>query len=98
MSTISTALSGMNAAWMQIGVSGHNIANTMTPGFHRQQVQQSALPEGGVQAEVSTAAEAGDALAEDIVNQMAASVIYRANAQTLRTQSQLSGSLIDVLA
>lgn len=98
MSTISTALSGMNAASMQIGVSGHNIANAMTPGFRRQQVQQTAMPEGGVRAEVSTSAVAGDALAEDIVNQMAASVVYKANAQTVRTQRDLTGSLLDVLA
>lgn len=98
MSTISTALSGMNAASMQIGVAGHNIANALTPGFRRQQVQQSAVPEGGVRAEVGTAAVAGDALAEDIVNQMAASVVYKANAQTVRTQRDLTGSLLDVLA
>lgn len=98
MSTISTALSGMNAASMQIGVSGHNIANAMTPGFRRQQVEQTAVPEGGVRAEVSTAVVAGDALAEDIVNQMAASVVYKANAQAVRTQRDLTGGLLDVLA
>ncbi len=98
MSTISTALSGMNAASMQIGVAGHNIANALTPGFRRQQVQQSAVPEGGVRAEVSTAAVAGDVLAEDIVNQMAASVVYKANAATVRTQRDLAGSLLDVMA
>jgi flagellar hook protein FlgE len=98
MSTISTALSGMNAASMHIGVSGHNIANALTPGFRRQQVQQSAEPQGGVRTTIGTAALPGDALAEDIVGQMAASVVYRANAQTLRTQRDLSGTLLDVIA
>lgn len=98
MSTISTALSGMNAASRHIGVSGHNIANAMTPGFRRQQVQQSAEPQGGVRTTISTAALPGDALAEDIVGQMAASIVYRANAQTLRTQRDLTGTLLDVMA
>ena len=98
MSTISTALSGMNAAAMHIGTSAHNIANAMTPGFRRQQVQQSAEPQGGVRTTISTAALPGDALAEDIVGQMAASVVYRANAQTLRTQRDLTGTLLDVMA
>ena len=98
MSTISTALSGMNAAAMHIGTSGHNIANALTPGFRRQQVQQSAEPQGGVRTTISTAALPGDALAEDIVGQMAASVVYRANAQTLRTQRDLTGTLLDVMA
>lgn len=98
MSTISTALSGMNAATMHIGTSAHNIANAVTPGFRRQQVQQSAEPQGGVRTTISTAELPGDALAEDIVGQMTASVVYRANAQTLRTQRDLTGTLLDVMA
>ena len=98
MSSISTALSGMNAASMHIGASAHNIANAMTPGFRRQQVQHSAEPQGGVRTTISTAAAPGDALAEDIVGQMAASVVYRANAHMLRMQRDLSGTLLDVMA
>jgi flagellar hook protein FlgE len=94
----STALSGLNAASLQLQSSAHNIANTQTPGFRRQLVQQTAQPEGGVSASVAQAAQPGEALAEDIVNQMAASVLYRANAQTLRTDRDLSGTLIDLLA
>lgn len=94
----STALSGLNAASLQLQSSAHNIANTQTPGFRRQLVQQSAEPAGGVHARVSQSAVAGESLAEDIVGQMAASVVYRANAQTLRTERSLTGTLLDVLA
>lgn len=94
----STALSGLNAASLQLQSSAHNIANTQTPGFRRQLVQQSAEPAGGVRASIETFAVPGEALAEDIVNQMAASVVYRANLQTLRTDRSMTGSLLDVLA
>ena len=96
MSSItSTALSGLNAASLQLQSSAHNIANLQTPGFRRQQVQQQAQPEGGVRADVAQSAAPGDALAEDIVNQMQASLVYRANLQTLGVQDRLLGSLLD---
>ncbi len=99
MSTISsTALSGLNAASLQMQSSAHNIANAQTPGFRRQLVQQSAEAQGGVQASLTQADVPGDALAEDIVGQMAASVVYRANLQTLRADDAMNGSLLDVLA
>lgn len=94
----STALSGLNAASLQLQSSAHNIANTQAPAFRRQVVQQSAEPGGGVRATVSTSAAPGEALAEDIVNQMMASVVYRANLQTLQTERRTTGSLLDVLA
>jgi len=94
----STALSGLNAAQLQLHSSAHNIANAQTPGFRRQLVQQSAEPAGGVRASVSQSSVPGEALAEDIVNQMAASAVYRANLQTLRTERDLTGTLLDVMA
>ncbi len=94
----STALSGLNAASLQLQSSAHNIANAMTPGFRRQIVSQTADPAGGVNASLTQATDAGESLAEDIVGQMTASVLYRANAQTLRTDRDLSGSLIDLMA
>lgn len=94
----STALSGLHAASLRLQSSAHNIANAQTPGFRRQLVQQAAEPAGGVRADVAQAAVPGEALAQDIVEQMAASGVYRANVQTLRTERELSGRLLDVLA
>ena len=94
----STALSGLNAASLQLHSAAHNIANTQTPGFRRQLVQQSAEPAGGVRTGIASAAAPGDALAEDVVNQMSASLVYRANLQTLQTERRLTGTLLDVLA
>ncbi len=52
MNTISTALSGMNAAALQLGTSANNIANSLTPEYRRQTVAQQAVASGGVSAEV----------------------------------------------
>ena len=94
----SIALSGINAAQTRLNASAHNIANAMTPDFRRQLVTQTAEPAGGLSASLSQAAQPGDALAEDIVAQMSASVLYRANARTLRTDRDLTGTLIDLMA
>jgi flagellar hook-associated protein FlgK len=96
MSTIaSIALSGLNAASNQLATAAHNIANAQTPGFRRQLVQQTAQPEGGVVVSIGRAAEAGDALTEDVVAQMSATYAFKANVLTLKTQGRLLGSLLD---
>ena len=40
----SLGLSGLAAAQAGLTTTGHNIANAATPGYHRQSIQQSALP------------------------------------------------------
>lgn len=94
----SIALSGLNAASLRLDSAAHNIANLQTPEFRRQQVRQQALPEGGVRAELDRAVQPGDALAEDIVGQMAASIDYRASLKLLKTGDELLGRLLDLRA
>ena len=98
MNTISTALSGMNAASLELATSAHNIANGQTPGFRRQSVARQATEGGGVSAEVIQADAAGESLAEDIVTQMSASYAFKANLKVLKTQDEVLGSLLDLKA
>ncbi len=42
MSMFSTGVSALNAAQQGIATAGHNIANASTPGYHRQQIIQTA--------------------------------------------------------
>jgi flagellar hook protein FlgE len=98
MNTISTALSGMHAASLELATSAHNIANNLTPGFRRQSVARHASEGGGVSAEVVQADAVGESLAEDIVTQMSASYAYKANLKLLKTQDELLGSLLDLKA
>ena len=47
MTIASIALSGLNASQARLNTAAHNIANSQTEDFHRQRVQQTALPQGG---------------------------------------------------
>jgi flagellar hook protein FlgE len=99
MSSIaSIARSGLNAASSQLATAAHNITNAQTPGFRRQLVQQTAQPEGGVVVSISQAATTNEALAEDVVTQMAATYAFKANVLTLKTQDRMLGSLLDLTA
>jgi len=97
-SIASIALSGMNAASTSLASSAHNIANAQTPGFRRQLTAQAAVPEGGVSVTLTQAAEPGEALAEDVVQQIVARQAFEANVLSLKTQDRMLGSLLDVHA
>jgi flagellar hook-associated protein FlgK len=94
----STALSGLHAASTRLDSAAHNIANAQTPGFHRQEVAQTAQPEGGVKVEVQRAPQQGVDLAQDIITQLSASYTYKANLQVVETASEMTGTLLDTRA
>lgn len=97
-SIFSTGLSGMHAAQVRLGVSAHNVANTQTEGFRRQQVVAQAAPSGGVVTQLSTATVPGDELATDLVDQRLAQHLFTANLRTVQTADRLLGSLLDAVA
>ena len=91
MNTISTALSGMNAAMSQLDVAANNIANSQTPGYRRQIATPQAAPAGGVTTTITHAGAEGPAMAEDFVAQLA-------NLRVLQTQDRVIGSLLSEIA
>jgi hypothetical protein len=97
-STFSIARSGMQAAQFSLDVSAHNIANALTPGFRRQQVVPQTQAEGGVTVTLSQAAQEGDAVAEDLVQQRLSGHLFAANLATLRTADRMLGGLLDITA
>jgi flagellar hook-associated protein FlgK len=97
-SLASIALSGLQAAQLRAGSAGHNIANAATPGFHRQQVAQQALPGGGVATQLERSAVEGGSLADDLVALKMSEHLYTANLQVLRTHDRLLGTLLDAHA
>jgi flagellar hook-associated protein FlgK len=99
MSSVSRiALSGMNAAQTTLNSTAHNIANLNTPGFQRQEVVQSARPEGGVSASVVQSAVAGASVETDVVAQLQAKNSFLANLAVFKTGNQLAGALFDTSA
>jgi flagellar hook-associated protein FlgK len=95
MSTTSIALSGVNAAMLQMDVAAHNIANQQTPDFKPQAVVQSAEPEGGVRTKIVQTRDADSPLEGDIAKQMSASYGYQANLRVLQTEEKMMGALLD---
>lgn len=97
-SVLSTALSGLTAATTRLDVSAHNIANSDTPRFRRQEVVKATQPEGGVRVSVQPSPQEGGDLARDLITQLSASYTYKANLHVLETANEMSGSLLDVRA
>ncbi len=95
MSTLSAiSLSGMNAAQTALDASAQNIANVSTAGFRREQVTQSAVPDGGVTASLSQATQQGNAIESDVVGQLVAKNQFLANLAVFKTNDQMMGSLL----
>jgi flagellar hook protein FlgE len=96
MSSISSiALSGMNAAQVQLDTSAGNVANAQTPGYRRREVQQSPQADGGVATKVVASAQQGASLETDLVNQLQAKNAFLANLAVFKTSNALAGALLD---
>lgn len=91
----SIALSGMQAAQVQLNSAAHNVANLATPGFRRQEVVQSAQPGGGVSTALEAAEREGNALEADVVAQLQAKNAFLANLAVFKTASRVAGVLLD---
>lgn len=99
MSTIAPiALSGMQAARVQLDTAAHNIANAQTAQFRRQQVTQEAQPEGGVTTTISRSSTPGPDFAGDTVAQLSAGYAFVANLRVVETEHHMLGALLDVEA
>lgn len=98
-SVLSIASSGLRAAQLRLDHSAHSVANWQTEGFAPQRVaQQSVEPQGGVQAAVAAPGPQGVSLEGEAVEQIVSAYAFKANALVLRTQDQMAGTLLDVLA
>ncbi len=101
MSSISAiAMSGMNAARVSLNVAASNVANASTEGYGRLQLTNTEAANGGVEAAVSVSSDGNDreSLAEDLVSARQSVYQFSANAQMIRTEDQMIGSLLDTRA
>lgn len=90
------ALTGMNASLAQLGSAAHNIANSNTQGFHRQEVDLAADPSGGVAFTTTQAPIAGSSLERDVVSQLMAKNAFMANLAVFRTADDMAGTLLSI--
>lgn len=95
----SIGISGLQAAQLRLDSAAHNVANLNTPGFKRQTVTQQDAPNlAGTRTRLDKASQEGVALEGEVVEQMSASYAFKANLQTLKTQDDMLGSLLDTKA
>lgn len=102
-SAAATGTSGMRAAQVRLDTSAHNVANVQTPGFQRQQVQQTTQPAGGVSTQLarepaSLVQDGFNRLAQDMVEQRVSLYSFTANLRTVQTQDAMLGTLLDLRA
>lgn len=92
--------SGLQAAQLRLDASANNVANMNTPGYRREAVAQQAVADNaGVRATVQRQQTAeGVALEQEAVEQMSATYAFKANLQTIKTQDEMLGALLDVRA
>jgi len=90
--------SGLQAAQLRLDASANNVANMNTPSYRRQVVQQEAAADSaGVRATVQRQQEAeAVALEKEAVEQMSATYAFKANLQTIKTQDDMMGSLLNI--
>jgi len=97
---VSTSLSGMNAAQTRLDVAANNIANLSTDNFTRKEVVQADLPQGGTKvADIKSAAQPGNNLEADMVEQLKARNTYMTNLSVFKSNNDmLMGTIIDINA
>lgn len=97
MDVSSIALSGLRAASQELRTAGTNIANANTPGFKAEEVQKTALGNGGVATDtVKTTKEVS--LDEQVVDTQIATYNFQANLKVLQKQNEMEKSLLDIQA
>jgi flagellar hook-associated protein FlgK len=95
--TASIALSGMNAAQAGLQVAAHNIANSDTAGFRRQQLLQVPAAGGGVITSLSRSPQSGESLETDMVGLLQAKNAFLANLAVFRAGDRMAGTLLDTV-
>ena len=95
-SALSAAASGLQAASLRLDATAHNLANAHTPGFRRDEVKATARPgSDGVDARIERSAHEGVSLEQEVVDQMTAAVVFKANAKLVSTVDRTLGAWLD---
>jgi flagellar hook-associated protein FlgK len=95
---VSSSLSGMRAADLMMTTAADNTANLDTPDYHRERVDLTADPSGGVLTGVSQDQDPGVDLAQEVVTEIEAKFLYTANAKAIEAQRDTEQGLFDALA
>lgn len=106
MDTLSIALSGMQAAQVQMTAAAQNVANLQTPGYQPVRADIVDISSGGADASLQSSPSPGssnpsaqgssDDLATEMINMKLSQLAFRANLDVARTANRTLGSLLDM--
>jgi flagellar hook protein FlgE len=111
MSAFTTAISGINAAFTQLGVSADNVARRNVPYAEKNRVIQNSTPNGEIQTQIQVvpipANERVDEnsleystsnidYAEEFINQMTDTLAARVNLRTFETAKKMDEALLSI--
>lgn len=98
MNVLGIAASGMRSAELRLAASAHNVANWTTPAFRPLRASQSSVAGGGSAVEVRQLADPEQIdLARELIDQMQASVQWKASAGAFAAAAETRGTLLDLL-
>ena len=100
MDALLIAATGMRSAERRLAVSAHNVANLRTENFQPLEAHQRDLPDGaGSEVLVSQSPQPLDVdLIQETVEQLLASVQFRASAGAFQIAADARGRLFDMFA
>lgn len=100
--SMTTALSGMQAATTRTAATANNVANALTPSYDRLETKLSTAPGGGVTATVSvsqapflTGASNVD-LGQEMLDLMQAEIAFKANASVWETGADMWDVMLSI--
>lgn len=91
------AQSGIEAYSTKMEVTANNIANVNSEDFTASRVTMKETRNGGVDAQVSQTADRVD-ISREAVEMLATTAGFKANLQVLKTNSEMSQSLLDIIS
>jgi flagellar hook protein FlgE len=105
MDVTAASLSGLQVSAQRVATAANNIANSTTPGYQTQRLDQEDQIQGGVRpTALQTSREVKDAgsndvdLATEAVALKTGGLGYEANLKVLQVQNQLLGTVMDMKA
>ncbi len=91
------AASGLALQEMRFAASADAVANVSTEGYEAKRVDSQESAVGGVRGRIVNTGER-TSLINERVNQISTVAAYRANLSVIRTDDEMTGSLLDTFA
>ena len=111
INSLGAGISGLRAMGTRLDVASNNVANANTDGYKKRRVQMEEGINGGVTSRVTKTDTPGDRvqdqggerelsnvdLAEEMVEAIATKAVYGANTRLIRTEDEMTGSVLDIV-